>query len=87
MPTFMTTKELLDNKYPIDKNYSQQINLTELSRLETELEFYERSHAVTATILQMHENEFINQIQTEHLSIEEHRHILFVGKYQPADFS
>lgn len=80
MPKFMTTKELLDNKYPIEKNYSEKINLSQLSRLETELEFYERSHAVTSAILQMHENEYIDQINTDQLSIEDHRHILFVGK-------
>ena len=83
----MTLKELVDNKYPIDKNYSEQLKLTELSRLETRLEFYERSHSVTAAILTMHENEYIHQIQAEQLSIEDHRHILFVGKYQPKDFS
>lgn len=77
----MTTKELLDNKYPIEKNYSEQMNLPELSRLETELEFYERSHAVTSAILQMHEKEYIDQINAEQVSMEDHRHILFVGKH------
>ena len=86
MPKFMTTKELLDNKYPIEKNYSEQMNLSELSRLETELEFYERSHAVTSAILQIHEKEYIDQINTEQSLMEDHQHILFVGKSHSLSF-
>jgi len=79
MPRFMTKKELLENKYPIEKNYSEQMNLSEISQLETELEFYERSHAVAAAILKMHENEFITQIQQGKVSSQQHVHILFIG--------
>jgi ubiquitin-associated SH3 domain-containing protein len=81
MPRFMTKKELLENKYSIDKNYHEQMNILELSQIETELEFYERSHAITAAILKMHENEFINQIQQGHMSSQHHIHILFIGKH------
>jgi len=79
MPRFMTKKELLENKYPIEKTYSEQMNLSEVSQLETELEFYERSHAVAAAILKMHENEFITQIQQGKVSSQQHVHILFIG--------
>ena len=40
MPRFMTKKELLENKYVIDKHYHEQITMAEISHLETELEFY-----------------------------------------------
>ena len=79
MPRFMTKKELLENKYLIDKNYHEQMNLSEISQLETELEYYERSHAVAAAILKMHENEFISHIQQGQISSQHHVHILFVG--------
>ena len=75
MPRFLTEKELLDNKYPIEKTYREQMNLLELSQFESELEFYQRSHAVTAAILQMHEAELIGED-----SSYSHRHILFVGR-------
>lgn len=78
MPRFMTKKELIENKYPIEKNYSEQMKMSEISQLETELQFYERSHAVTTNILKMHENEYINQIQQGQISSQQH--ILFVGK-------
>jgi hypothetical protein len=80
MPKFLTKKELLENKYPIDKNYREQMNIAEISQLETELEFYERSHAVAASILKMHEEELITQIQQGQLSSNHHIHILFIGK-------
>jgi hypothetical protein len=80
MPQFMTKKELVDNKYPIDKTYHEQMTIPEVSQYETELEFYERSHAVAAAILKMHENEFISQIQQGHVSSQHHVHILFIGK-------
>lgn len=73
MPKFMTHKELIDNKYPIDKTYHEQMNSIDISRLETD---YERNHTVTSSILQIHEKESIIQISTE-----QHRHILFIGKY------
>jgi len=79
MPRFMTKKELLENKYPVEKIYSEQMNLSEISQLETELEFYERSHAVAGAILKMHENEFITQIQQGKVSSQQHVHILFIG--------
>ncbi|CAF2986362.1 unnamed protein product [Rotaria sp. Silwood2] len=79
MPQFMTKTELLENKYPIDKNYREQMNIAEISQLETELEFYERSHTVTSTILKIHENEFITQIQQEQLTPQQHMHILFIA--------
>lgn len=81
MPRFMTKKEYLENKYPIDKQYRENMTITELSQLETELEFYQRSHAVTANILKMHENEYITQIQQGQASIQNQVHILFIGKY------
>jgi hypothetical protein len=80
MPKFMTKKELLENKYPIDKTYSEQMNIADISQLENELEYYERSHSVAAAILKMHENEFITQIQQGQISSEHHIHILFIGK-------
>jgi hypothetical protein len=80
MPKFMTKKELLENKYPIDKTYSEQMNISEISQLENELEYYERSHAVAAAILKMHENEFITQIQQGQISSQHHIHILFIGR-------
>ncbi|CAF1076462.1 unnamed protein product [Rotaria sordida] len=79
MPQFMTKIELLENKYPIDKNYHEQMNIVEISQLETELEFYERSHTVTSTILKMHENEFITQIQQGQLTLQNQIHILFIA--------
>ena len=80
MPEFMTKKEFLENKYPIDKTYHEQMTPTEISQIETELEFYERSHAVTAAIVKMHENELINHIQQGHVTSQHHVHILFIGK-------
>ncbi|CAF3946675.1 unnamed protein product, partial [Rotaria sp. Silwood1] len=79
MPQFMTKTELLENKYPIDKYYHEQMNIDEIGQIETELEFYERSHSVTSTILKMHENEFISQIQQEQLTIQHNIHILFIA--------
>jgi hypothetical protein len=76
----MTKKELLENKYPIDKNYHEQMSITEISQLETELEFYERSHTIAVSILKMHENELITQIQQGQLSSQHPVHILFIGK-------
>ena len=64
MPKFLTRKELVDNRYPIDKNYREQMNVAAVSRFETELQLYQRSHAVATAILAMHENEYISQIPT-----------------------
>ncbi|CAF3432324.1 unnamed protein product [Rotaria sp. Silwood1] len=79
MPRFMTKKELLENKYPIDKNYREQMTMADISQLENELEFYQRSHAVTASILKMHEHEFITQIQQGQILPQQYCHILFVA--------
>ncbi|CAF2350463.1 unnamed protein product [Rotaria sp. Silwood2] len=79
MPRFMTKKELLENKYSIDKNYHEQMTMVDISQLENELEFYQRSHAVTASILKMHEHEYITQIQQGQSSTQQHLHILFVA--------
>lgn len=75
----MTKKELLENKYPIDKHYHEQMTMAEVSQLENELEFYQRSHAVTASILKMHEQEYITQIQQGQMTSQQHVHILFIG--------
>ena len=80
MPQFMTKKELLENKYPIDKTYLQQMTFTDISQVETELEYYERSHAVANAIVKMHEAEFITHIQQRQISPQHHVHILFIGK-------
>jgi hypothetical protein len=79
MPRFMTKKELQENKYVIDKHYHEQMTIAEISQLETELEFYQRSHAVTASILKMHETEYINQIQQGQVTAQQPMHILFIG--------
>lgn len=82
MPRFLTKTELIENKFPIEKNYREQMNLFELSQAESEFEFYQRSHAVTAAILQMHEREdFLPSTDPSDL------HILFVGRVQPNFFS
>ena len=80
MPQFMTKKELLENKYPIDKTYLEQMTLTDISQLETELEYYERSHTVANAIVKTHETEFITQIQQGQISPQHNVHILFIGK-------
>lgn len=80
MPKFLTKKELLENKYPIDKNYHEYMNLTDISKLETELEYYQRSHAVASAILKYHENEFITQVQQGQMTSQHHIHVLFIGK-------
>ena len=64
MPKFMTKKELLENKYIIDKHYHEQMTIADISKLENELQFYERSHNVTSNILKMHETEYISQNST-----------------------
>jgi len=79
MPRFMTKKELLENKYAIDKHYHEQMSMAEVSQLETELEFYQRSHAVATSILKMHEHEYITQIQQGQMSPQQPLHILFIG--------
>jgi hypothetical protein len=79
MPRFMTKKELLENKYVIDKNYHEQMTIGEVSKLETELEFYQRSHTVTASILKIHENEYITQLQQGQTTSQHPMHILFIG--------
>lgn len=75
----MTKKELIENKYSIDKHYAEHMTIAEVSQFETELEFYQRSHAVTTSILKMHEAEYISQIQQGQLSSQYHLHILFIG--------
>ncbi|CAF1303483.1 unnamed protein product [Adineta steineri] len=79
MPRFMTKKELLENKYVIDKQYHEHMSLAEVSQYETELEFYQRSHAVTSSILKMHESEYISQIQQGQMSPQQQIHILFIA--------
>lgn len=80
MPRFMTKKELLENKYPIEKQYHEQMTLADISKLENESEFYQRSHTVTATILKMHETEYITAIQQGQTSMQHPIHILFIGQ-------
>ena len=80
MPRFLTKKEFLENKYSVDKHYREQMTNTEISQVETELEFYQRSHAVTTSILKMHENEYISQIQQGQSSPQQNLHVLFIGK-------
>jgi len=79
MPRFMTKKEFLENKYAIDKNYHEQMALNEISHLETELEFYQRSHAITERILKMHEDEYVSQIHQGHMTAQQYMHVLFIG--------
>ncbi|CAF0749399.1 unnamed protein product [Adineta ricciae] len=79
MPRFMTKKELIENKYSIDKHYTEHMTIAEVSQFETELEFYQRSHAVTASLMKMHEAEYISQIQQGQLSPQYHLHILFIA--------
>lgn len=64
VPNFLTKKELLENKYPIEKNYYQYV---ELSPSETEVELYHRNNLVTKSIVESHEN-------------DENPQILFVGQ-------
>lgn len=75
----MTKAEFLENKYPIDKNYHEQMTTWDISQIETELEFYERSHSVTSNILKMHENDFIVQIKQGQCTTKDIMHILFIG--------
>ncbi|CAF0887767.1 unnamed protein product, partial [Didymodactylos carnosus] len=79
MPRFMTKKELIENKYKIDKSYKEQMSFSTLSRLEDELEFYERSHLVTSQILKIHENELIQQVQEGIGSASTSSHVLFIA--------
>ncbi len=79
MPRFMTKKELLENKYVIDKNYHEQMTIGEISHLETELEFYQRSHVVASNILKIHENEYITQIQQGQATAQQQMNVLFIG--------
>jgi hypothetical protein len=76
----MTKKELLENKYPIEKNYREQMDINQISNLETELEFYQRSHTITTNILQIHEHEYITQIQQGQITAQQPMHILFIGR-------
>jgi len=76
----MTKKELVENKFPIDKNYHEQMNLDDILQFENELEFYERSHAVAASILKSHENELIQYIHQGQVTPQHHLHVLFIGK-------
>jgi hypothetical protein len=80
MPKFLTKKEFTENKYSIDKQYREQMTYAEVAQLETELEFYQRCHAVTASILKMHETEYITQIQQGQVSPQQPLHILFIGR-------
>ncbi|UJR21735.1 hypothetical protein I4U23_024810 [Adineta vaga] len=79
IPRFLTKKELLENQYPIEKNYHEQMNISDISPLETEFDYYERSHHVTTSIQKLHENELITQIQQEQVSVQDHLHILFIA--------
>lgn len=79
MPKFMTKKELIENKFPIDKNYHEHMNIDDISQLENELEYYERSHAVAGSILKSHENELIQYIHQGHVTPQHHLHVLFIG--------
>lgn len=79
MPRFLTKKEFLENKYPIEKHYQEKMTYQEICQVETELEFYQRSHAVTTNILKMHEAEFISQIQQGYVTPQQNLHILFIG--------
>lgn len=83
MPRFLTKREFVDNKYAIDRHYREQMTYKEISQVETELEFYQRSHAVTASIMNMHENEFVSQIQQGQATPQQNLHILFIGKNIP----
>ncbi len=76
----MTKKEFLENKYAVDKHYHEQMSIAELSRLENELEFYQRSHTITTSILKMHETEYITQIQQGQAAHQQQLHILFIGQ-------
>jgi hypothetical protein len=80
MPRFLTKKEFLENKYFIDKNYREQMTYAEISQVESELEFYQRSHAVTASLIKIHENDHIMQIQQGQCSVQQSLHILFIGR-------
>lgn len=84
MPKFLTKKEFHENKYVIDKHYREQMTYADISQVETELEFYQRSHAVTASILKMHETEYITQIQQGQCSPQQNIHVLFIGKALPS---
>lgn len=77
----MTKKELLENKYPIEKQYHEQMTLGDISKLETELEFYQRSHTVTSSILKMHETDYITSIQQGQANVQQPVHILFIGQF------
>ena len=76
MPQFLTDDEFRANKHSIERNYREQLTLVDLSHLETDLQFYERNHAVTAAILKMHEEEFASEGRA---SASSALHILFVG--------
>ena len=80
MPRFLTKKEFLENKYLIDKNYREQMTCAQISQVESESEFYQRSHTVTASILKTHENEYVNLIQQGQCSPQQSVHILFIGE-------
>ena len=84
MPKFLTKKEFLENKYAVDKHYREHITYADVSRAETELEFYQRSHAVTTSILKMHETDYITQIQQGQCSPQQNLHVLFIGKTLPS---
>ncbi|CAF0987358.1 unnamed protein product [Adineta ricciae] len=79
MPRFLTKKELLENQYSIDKNYHEQMSISEISRSETESDYYERSHRVTTAILKQHENDLITQVQQGQTSTHDHLHVLFIA--------
>ena len=74
----MTTEEFLENKYPVNENYHQQMTLAKLNQCESEFECYHRSHTITSNVLKMHE-EHILLSQQGQLTPQEDLHILFVG--------
>lgn len=81
MPRFLTKKELVENQYSIDKNYHEQMSISEISRSESESDYYERSHRVTTAILKQHENDLITQIQQGQTSVQDQLHVLFIGSH------
>lgn len=80
MPRFLTKKEFLENKFPIEKHYQEKMTYADICQVETELQFYERSHAVTSNILKSHETEFISQTQQGYATPQNNLHVLFIGK-------
>lgn len=79
MPRFLTKKEFLENKYPVEKHYQEKMTYADICQVETELQFYERSHAVTSNILKSHEAELISQIQQGYATTQQNLHVLLIA--------